>query len=779
LGLKLLHFACRFFFIALVFSGCAWAVLPAKQIPSHEIPKQLKQLASQAKTPIAWNALRRFAKSAAGPETQGMAWFVLGYHEFAAGKFIPALKDLRAAAETNFSLSEFAQYYEARAARASEQPQAGVSALRDFSSRYPQSILRVEAVDLLAELLIESNQAAQAVDLLSKDPAIHSSSLLLLRLGDALSQVGQLQAAARTDEELYCSFPTTSQAQKAHTALRELRRRLGASFPPPSTAQRSRRAAILFREGRYRAALKEYTSLSEESGSDSSAPDWTVARARCLFYLRRYEQASQILSIPLVAHPQQDAARLETLVNILAHEDNERGMAAALNDLGKRYPTSPDYGVALTHAGFYYARRGNWKAAAPYYQMAASGFPNTPAGEEAAWKTAWYSYLAGNSGGAATQMADFVLRYPASLHVPAALFWLGKIAQDNSQATPARAYFSALIHRYPQRYYASLARNAMAALPMNTPATPASLPSSGEPEAAKPQASSAASLGAMASVLRAIPPLQGTRLVPCHPMPVTGVMRDYQIFHVLGLDDLAVDYLHSAAAALSSPNPWIFLALAQADYAGGRATAALFAARHAVPDYEDFEFDALPREMWDYLYPRSYWSLARADARSNHLDPYLVMAVIRQESAFNPKALSGAGAVGLMQMLPETVTPRLRGYRRRLMVRRLENPAYNLRQSTHYLRRLLAAFGGNTAEALAAYNAGDVRVRRWLDGNNFRSPQEFLETTPFADTRAYVEAILRDVAIYRQLLSGTARFAPCDLSSPPAPKAPFRRHRRR
>jgi peptidoglycan lytic transglycosylase len=759
-------------FHLLVGSAFLAAILPVAPsgafLFAAQISSRLELLAARAKAPGEWATLRRFAKSSANPEAAGLAWFTLGYREYAAGRFAPALQDLRSAAATNFALSDFAEYYAARAARAAERPEAGIEALRNFSSRHPQSLLRTNAVELLAEVMIEAKQPAQAATMLLADPELHSSPSLLLELGDAETQARNLDDAAHTDEEVFYHFPVSPQAGKADVALRELHRTLGSHFPEPNIALCSERAATLFRYGRFEDALREYTSLLNGQRSNPSAFEWKVSEARCLFHLRRYEQAAAITAAPMTGHPETDAHRLEVLVNIRAHQDNQSAMSAALNELGRLYPASPAYGRALSHAAFYYARRGNWKMAAPYYALAASGFPATPAGEEAAWKTAWFDYLSGDIPDSSKAIANFILRYPASVHVPAALYWLARISRNHSDSTEARSYLSGLTDRYPQRYYAFLARHFMP--PLQPGALSAKYSPSGKIDADHTPLS--------AAVTRAIPSLQGTEVVPCVEMPASAILQPYRTFVALHLDDLAQGYL-DIAAAVQPVNPWVFLALARADYAEGRTTAALFAARRAVPDYEDFEFDALPREVWDYLYPRSYWPLVRREALAHHLDPYLVMAVIRQESAFDPKAISDAGAVGLMQMRPQTVNSRLHGWRRRLIVRRLEEPDYNLRLSCHYLRRLIVAFGGDTGEALAAYNAGDVRVRQWLDGHTFRSPQEFVETTPFADTRAYVEYILRDREIYRQLLRGTAHFAPCDRSFPPRQKHPLRRVSRR
>ena len=259
----------------------------------------------------------------------------------------------------------------------------------------------------------------------------------------------------------------------------------------------------------------------------------------------------------------------------------------------------------------------------------------------------------------------------------------------------------------------------------------------------------------------------------CVPFASGGLLRSYVTLSALSLDELAREYLESAAADHPDSAP-VFLALADLRLREKDTSGALFAARKAVPDYTDYDFAALPKSLWDTLYPRNYWSLVERQARASRLDPYVVMGLIRQESAFDPRAHSGSNALGLMQLLPQTlgsnhrkaVTSRRHSRRRaragpRVNSSILYRPAFNIRAGCQYLGRLVQLFHGNLPEALAAYNAGDTRVHAWLEGGGFREPAEFVETIPFEDTHAYVEEVLRDAAIYRQLLAGTARFKHC------------------
>jgi hypothetical protein len=134
------------------------------------------------------------------------------------------------------------------------------------------------------------------------------------------------------------------------------------------------------------------------------------------------------------------------------------------------------------------------------------------------------------------------------------------------------------------------------------------------------------------------------------------------------------------------------------------------------------------------------------------LDPYLVAALIRQESEFNPKALSSSKAVGLMQIMPPVgrelarKVP-VRGFR----VSQLTSPETNIRLGTYYFRRLLDACDGRMEDALAAYNAGHSRVVLWRGWGPFEDTGEFAETIPFTQTRDYVQIILRNAELYRWL----------------------------
>lgn len=163
----------------------------------------------------------------------------------------------------------------------------------------------------------------------------------------------------------------------------------------------------------------------------------------------------------------------------------------------------------------------------------------------------------------------------------------------------------------------------------------------------------------------------------------------------------------------------------------------------------DWYVQAMPAWYARAVYPLEHAPLIREAARRNGVDAALVAAVIYAESGFREGAVSGRGAVGLMQLLPSTaeeIAARTGGAR--FEVDDLRDPRVNIRYGTYYLRCLLDRYDGSSVEALAAYHAGVRRVDAWAG----RTGGEGLAATdiPFPDTRAYVREVLSLTKLYRR-----------------------------
>jgi len=151
-------------------------------------------------------------------------------------------------------------------------------------------------------------------------------------------------------------------------------------------------------------------------------------------------------------------------------------------------------------------------------------------------------------------------------------------------------------------------------------------------------------------------------------------------------------------------------------------------------------------------FPLAYDKDVERFAHRNHLKKSMIWSVIRQESAFNPHAVSRSKAQGLMQLMPKTATYIVKKHAvRHKESIKLDNPTDNIQLGSTYLADLLQRFHGNEALAIAAYNAGPNRVSSWLDQVPFDAADIWIELIPFHETRRYVQHVLSFMAVYNWL----------------------------
>lgn len=159
--------------------------------------------------------------------------------------------------------------------------------------------------------------------------------------------------------------------------------------------------------------------------------------------------------------------------------------------------------------------------------------------------------------------------------------------------------------------------------------------------------------------------------------------------------------------------------------------------------------------IWRLFYPWPYRQEITAVAMHSNIDPYLLAALIRVESRFNPAARSDAGAIGLMQVMPNTAASvageiGLSNFHPDL----LYQPEINLQIGAWYLAHLFREFDGNIVVSLAAYNAGRGNVRAWIATGQWKGTVDDIKHIPFPETQVYLKTVLRDYEVYKYLYGG-------------------------
>jgi soluble lytic murein transglycosylase len=174
--------------------------------------------------------------------------------------------------------------------------------------------------------------------------------------------------------------------------------------------------------------------------------------------------------------------------------------------------------------------------------------------------------------------------------------------------------------------------------------------------------------------------------------------------------------------------------------------------RRAYPQHRTAAAGArLPDDLMRVIFPLEYWDSIQRYAAARDLDPYLVAALIGQESTFDPEIRSAANAWGLMQIVPSTGRRLARSLGiPRFRTAMLTQPDLNIRLGTTYFARLVDQFGAEHL-ALASYNAGESRVVRWIAERPGLDRDEFIDDIPFPETQNYVKRILGTAEDYRAL----------------------------
>jgi soluble lytic murein transglycosylase len=671
-------------------------------------------------------AVERFAHAHTGTSEARLAWLSLGYERFSDHDYNRAASALEKARQSPGPLSDYVQLLLAKSYAATNDSKSVVETLADFSERYSDSLLSSEAAILLAKAQIAQGNAQQAIARLEhkRDPLNPEVELTLARAYVASSD---FVAAREILRRLYCEMPTVPESEQAGKLLFTLP---SGSGPEPSFEDRVGRAEKFAQAGRFKEAANEYESLLRyATGNQSSAAQ--VALASVLHRLNRDSEALSLLNGLSGLTGDLRARQLAALIEISSSRNDEILTHDWLSTLRQEAPQSEWLNQALQSAAAMSVRLGHYDRALDLYRE--SGPSQNKEVAYGHWRATWAKAQL-DLKGAKKDLEDHVKLYPESSEVPAALYWLGRIAQEQSDYAGARGYYRLIQSQFPNYYYAELSDRQLKALG-----------SANAPSYVSLNAPSYVSLKEVIPTSKYVSPS-----ISRAPVPETQLGKA-RLLQQIGLTAFAVHELQNVLATNGPVEP-VVIELVRCLHAAGQYGQAIEIMKTIVPNYSRVSFSSLPRSYWVALFPRPYWNDLVIISRSNGLDPFLVAALIRQESEFQATAVSRAQAVGLMQLLPSSGKQLARNtHFRYTSPKQLLTPATNLRLGTLMFRRLLDHYDGHVEYALAAYNAGDGRVEEWRSNLTYGDMPTFVESIPFTETRDYVQAVIRNASIYRRL----------------------------
>ena len=522
---------------------------------------------------------------------------------------------------------------------------------------------------------------------------------------------------------------------------------MGDAFPPILPGTLIARAQKLFDAKRPAAARIELAAaIPQISGAERD-----VARVRLgvADYLSGQTQAAfTYLSGLKVADPEADAERLYYLIRSSRKADHHADVKPFLQQLESSHPASSWRLDSLIFAADQARTENDSSTYLPLYSACAATFPKDPKAAWCHWRLAFDSYRKDDAN-AYDLLHNHVEQYPASEDINDALYFLGRWQERKNEYGYAKACYQELQTRFPNTYYAMIARERL-----KQPSL----------QAAAPSAAAKEFLHAVAWPTR-----------PEFPSFTPGDLARIRLLRanllqLTGLNTFAEGELKFGARNDGDQANVYAFELAKLATARDAPDQALHDIKTYAPGYLYMPLDQAPTQFWQMAFPIPYRESIDTHSHEQSLDPFLVAALIRQESEFAVTVISHANAYGLMQLLPATGRDLAhRSGIRSFNASQLLTSDRNIQLGTQYVRSLLNLFGGQEEYVLASYNAGPGRAKLWQTWGPFREQAEFVETVPFHETRGYVQIVLRNADIYRHLYAGTVPQIPA-YHPKPAPK---------
>lgn len=510
----------------------------------------------------------------------------------------------------------------------------------------------------------------------------------------------ELLPADLTTEDMLAKVSNLIKALEYKKAETILRKILSSSDNLVKSEARRKLASSLFKQKRYREAAEEFLRVGDAYNA-----------SRALYRAGEFDSFAKTVS-KLVA---MDDSRAGPLLDALASKKRREGKTEEalqiFEDIKNRYPSRAEetmWGIAWT-----YYRNADYKKAAEVLTGLNKKFPNS---KYLYWKARSLENMAGDNREPNGEVAAVSLEQP--VNYPDKDFY-GLLSQIKGSLTGLQLTDI----KMPLMHNASCAKEAAGR--MNGTEGPVS---------AKPQ----------------------------NYQKLSNTLERFGILMELGMKEEAAAELVQAYQKTSDNRIQLYI-IYKLQEAGAYRRAISLISQAAPGTLKKHDSGEAPDTVLsDILYPFAYWSVVSEVSRQHNIDPFVLLAIMREESRYDPEARSVSGALGLMQLMPQTAYLLNREAKVHIADKNMiHDVRVNITIGGYYLKTLLAEFK-NLSIALAAYNAGHEKVRDWLRNGKYKAYDEFIEDIPFDETRNYVKKVLMSYNIYRQQAEKTECLATND-----------------
>ncbi len=677
---------------------------------------------------------------AAGEELLGAQVYIGARRAMADSRWDDAVTDFQTLVTVGSPLADYARYWQGVCYLSQSRRSSAVDAFLSLSEQYPDSAARPHAWLALGDIYASTGAYDRAIDMyraaLAQVPTSIDTTYARYRLAATLAESGQKDQAYR--ELRLVESPGRTPPDFFGDLLALMR-----TSPEPEDWVRA--AQWLY-------DIRDYAGAAADCERALASPDVpaelrrraTLLRGKSMAQAGRLEDAATLLH----GAAAEFAGTVQGAQAMLSEATTRRKMrqttefVALIERLAAQYPNSRAAEMGVLTVAKAYDAWGKFENAQRWYARFAADYTWSSGLSDALYRRAVLAAL--NGADAVKLFQDVIEKSRSAEFRAAAHFWVGKLELARGNTHKAAALFSAAARLKPYSYYGMRARGAL-------------------PHLTEPRLSGPAGALRPQEGLILLAPQPGiviphpTRTDDDRPKPpgfVRRLLRDNRTRERVAVASrLARAGLEEAEWELEALNArfgkrdakW---ALAWILYDAG-------AHDRAIRLAETLEArQGATAVQVKLVYPLAFPSEVDSAAARFGVDKLLLEALMREESRFSADDVSSAGAVGLMQLMPDTarwVAEQVEPVE--FTAERIAEPSVNIALGAWYIRHLLDRFDGNLVYAIAAYNAGPGNVDKWVRARDdkTRDVDAFIEAIPFEETRGYVKRVLRSYAAYTML----------------------------
>jgi soluble lytic murein transglycosylase len=656
--------------------------------------------------------------------------FKKGYDLFEKGDYRNSINYFKTAThDTSFTLIDYVYYYAAKAYQKCGYFKEAAQVYDIVLKYFKDSILAPKALFEIAKMRSESEDYSSAINALREFISLYPGHELVPRarylLGLNLEKTGKHVDAARVYRNLDLIHPDSDFAENALERLDWLAKKSPLAGYEAPAATIYNLGIKYFKQSNYTKSKEYFSRLTRFYKKSSFYDEAVLMLGRIYLRKEKLKEAVSYFKKAINLGKDSKPEAMFYLALTYGYLDSPRAAIRSLEKLVAMYPNSHPADDGLYYIGRYHRELNDSKSALQAYEKLVSLYPNSELYPEAIWLTGNMYYKQGNYAAAYASLGQ-ALKLPPEKTTDKLIFWAAKCADKIGKHEAAVAAYKMTINRFDHSYYGYRAREELRKYGIHIKAN------------------------TVPDVSEIIEVINGESI------ETASHEQKYRELLALGLGDEAAEEASFLVEKVPlSKKDKALIAKYHAYVMKGKFSKPIwFADRKINEAVLSGTLSQVDPRLWRFSYPRGYWKYVQKYSKEYGLDPYLVYAVIREESRFKSRALSRSWAHGLMQIIPSTGRSLSRLLGMSYSRWKLYNPRVNIQMGTYYLANLIKRFDGSVELALAGYNGGPVRVKKWLKKYKKIDIDEFVEDIPFRETRNYVKKVIKSYYGYKRTYSG-------------------------